>query len=59
MIERSDHREPERVDATAIVQEVDVVALLAARQLRPDRGARVLDPREHLVGSGHAVAPSE
>ena len=50
MIERRDHRKAERVDTAAIVEQVDVVALLPARQLRPDLVARVFDAREHLVG---------
>ena len=50
MAERGDDREAERVDPAAIVQQVDVVQVLPARQPGPERRPRFLDAREDVIG---------
>ena len=53
--ERGDDGEAERVDAAAIVQQVDVVVVLSPRQRGPERCARLLDAANTSSASGHAV----
>ena len=58
MIQWSNHGKPERVDATTIVEEVDVITLLTASCAHT--AARESSTRAKTSsGSGHAVAPSE
>jgi hypothetical protein len=50
--ERGHDREPQRVDAAPIVQQVHVVPFAAAIELGPERAAAPLHAREDVVGQG-------